>query len=106
MTSPADHMAKISEHEENLSELEGEVDTPDQSQVSRIKRKIDLRICLVLGVLYTTSLVDRVNLPVSTIPALAAFKNRGLKKNRMRMSIQWPHPQNTKPDNQKVMSLE
>lgn len=71
MNSTAEHMAKSPEHEESCFELEGEGDTPDQSQVSRIKRKIDLRICLVLGVLYTTSLVDRVNLPVSTSAVLA-----------------------------------
>lgn len=80
MTSTAEHIAKKSEHEESLSEIEGEVGTPDQSQVSRIKRKIDLRICLVLGVLYTASLVDRVNLPVSTSSALAAFKKKKKKK--------------------------
>jgi hypothetical protein len=53
------------EHEERLSELEVGGDVHHAQQVKRIKRKIDVRICLVLGIMYTASLVDRVNLPVS-----------------------------------------
>lgn len=55
------------QHEEHSSELdiEEDIDTANPAYVKRLKRKIDVRICLVLGVLYTVSLVDRVNLPVS-----------------------------------------
>ncbi|KAJ5819273.1 retrograde regulation protein 2 [Penicillium riverlandense] len=63
MASSGEDIATKSEQEESLSELEGEVNASDQHQVKRIKKKIDLRICVVLGVLYTASLVDRVNLP-------------------------------------------
>lgn len=65
MTSSVEDMATKSEHEESFSELGEEVDAADQLQVKQIKKKIDLRICVVLGVMYTASLVDRVNLPVS-----------------------------------------
>lgn len=66
MLSSIEDVAKKSEHEETLSALELDVDVSDQCQVNRTKRKIDLRICIVLGVMYTASLIDRVNLPVST----------------------------------------
>ncbi|KAJ5553764.1 hypothetical protein N7494_003142 [Penicillium frequentans] len=66
MVSLIEDVAKKSEHEETLSALELDVDVSDQCQVNRTKRKIDLRICIVLGVMYTASLIDRVNLPVST----------------------------------------
>jgi hypothetical protein len=63
--SSLEDMDSKSQHEGSLSELEGETELPDQCQLKQIKRKIDLRICVVLGVIYTASLVDRVNLPVS-----------------------------------------
>jgi hypothetical protein len=47
-----------------------EVETVDHPRLKSIKRKVDLRICLVLGCLYTISLLDRVNLPVSLSVAL------------------------------------
>lgn len=75
MTSSEEDMSTKSEHQESLSQLEGEVDAPDQLQVKRIKKKIDLRICLVLGVMYTASLVDRVNLPVSASYSSSFQKN-------------------------------
>lgn len=56
------------EHDEHLSELgleDDSIDTADPAFVKAIKKKIDWRICAVLGILYTVSLVDRVNLPVS-----------------------------------------
>lgn len=70
-------MDSKSQHEGSLSELEGETELPDQFQLKQIKRRIDLRICVVLGVIYTASLVDRVNLPVSLL-----FKKKGKKKTK------------------------
>lgn len=70
-------MDSKSQHEGSLSELEGETELPDQCQLKQIKRKIDLRICVVLGVIYTASLVDRVNLPVSVY-----FSKKKKKKKR------------------------
>lgn len=64
-TTPAKDMSGKAEHEDRISEFERDLDIADPQQVKRIKMKIDLRICLVLGVLYTASLIDRVNLPVS-----------------------------------------
>jgi hypothetical protein len=49
------------------------VEAVDDPRLKRIKRTVDLRICLVLGCLYTISLLDRVNLPVSIFIALARF---------------------------------
>lgn len=63
--SSAKDLAAKSQHQDQLSEFDEEVDAVDPKKVKEIKRKIDLRICLVLGVLYTASLIDRVNLPVS-----------------------------------------
>lgn len=80
MNSSIEDVATKSEHEERPSELEADVDVPDQCQVYRIKRKIDLRICIVLGVMYTASLVDRVNLPVSTSSALEYLCKHRLKR--------------------------
>ena len=37
---------------------------PEGPEIKAINRKIDLRICLALGVVYTISILDRVNLPV------------------------------------------
>ncbi|KAF1816883.1 retrograde regulation protein 2 [Eremomyces bilateralis CBS 781.70] len=37
----------------------------DEATVKRINRKIDRRICIVLGVLYTIAVIDRVNLPLA-----------------------------------------
>ncbi|KAI1623078.1 retrograde regulation protein 2 [Exophiala viscosa] len=51
-------MAAKAEHQDRLSELERDVDAPDPQQLKRIKMKVDLRICVVLGVLYTASLID------------------------------------------------
>lgn len=87
MNSSIEDVATKSEHEERPSELEADVDIPDQGQVYRIKKKIDLRICIVLGVMYTASLVDRINLPVSTSSALQSFLQIPTQKNRMRRSI-------------------
>lgn len=63
--APAKELAQKTEHDESLSELEIDHDEPDPATLKRILRKIDIRICLVLGVLYTASLIDRVNLPVN-----------------------------------------
>jgi hypothetical protein len=71
-TSSAKIKAAKSEHEEHLSDFDEDVDTPDPRQLKQIKKKIDIRICLVLGVLYTASLIDRVNLPVSSQLNLSA----------------------------------
>lgn len=51
--------------DEKPSSQSSDADTVDDPRLKGIKRKIDLRICLVLGCLYTISLLDRVNLPVS-----------------------------------------
>ena len=64
-TLSAKDMAAKAEHQDRLSEFERDVDAPDAQQLKRIKMKVDIRICIVLGVLYTASLIDRVNLPVS-----------------------------------------
>lgn len=40
-------------------------DIPNDPYIKAIKRKIDLRICLVLSLMYTIAVVDRNNLPVS-----------------------------------------
>jgi hypothetical protein len=40
------------------------------SKIRSIKRKIDCRICLVLGLLYTIAVIDRVNLSVCLIRSL------------------------------------
>ncbi|KIW73639.1 hypothetical protein PV04_01738 [Phialophora macrospora] len=61
-SSPKTTAAK-SEHQEELSDFDEDVDTPDPQRLKQIKKKIDIRICFVLGVLYTASLIDRVNLP-------------------------------------------
>ncbi|OJD16207.1 hypothetical protein AJ78_03639 [Emergomyces pasteurianus Ep9510] len=37
-------------------------------RIKAIKRKTDLRICLVLGILYTMAAIDRVNLPNASVP--------------------------------------
>ncbi|KAK4947848.1 hypothetical protein LTR10_013356 [Elasticomyces elasticus] len=58
----AKDMAGKAEHQDRLSEFERGADTPDPQQLKRIKMNVDLRICLVLGVLYTASVIDRVNL--------------------------------------------
>ncbi len=65
-TSSPKIMAAKSEHQEQLKDFDEDVDAPDPRQVKQIKRQIDIRICFVLGVLYTASLIDRVNLPVSS----------------------------------------
>ncbi|KAL2408025.1 putative transporter [Exophiala dermatitidis] len=61
------------QHEEHSSELdfEEDIDTANPAYVKRLKRKIDVRICLVLGVLYTVSLVDRVNLPNAVVAGMS-----------------------------------
>jgi len=35
-------------------------------RIKAIKRKIDIRLVLILGLLYTVSVLDRVNVPVCT----------------------------------------
>lgn len=57
--------------QEKPSSQGSEVETVDHPRLKSIKRTVDLRICLVLGCLYTISLLDRVNLPVSLSVALA-----------------------------------
>ena len=71
----------VARHDEERADLEfrqekqssqgSEVETIDHPRLKSIKRTVDLRICLVLGCLYTISLLDRVNLPVSLSVALA-----------------------------------
>ncbi|KAK6369411.1 hypothetical protein LTS17_009754 [Exophiala oligosperma] len=69
----AKDLAAKSEHQDRLSEFDEEVDTVDPKKIKDIKKKIDLRICLVLGVLYTASLIDRVNLPTLLILVFFPF---------------------------------
>lgn len=57
--------------QEKPSSQGSEVEAIDHPHLKRIKRTVDLRICLVLGCLYTISLLDRVNLPVSLSVTLA-----------------------------------
>lgn len=80
MNLSKEDVATMSEHEERPSELEADAVVPDQGPMYRIKRKIDLRICVVLGVMYTASLIDRVNLPVSTSSALKSSCKHQLKR--------------------------
>lgn len=71
----------VARHDEGSTDLEcrqekqssqgSEVESIDHPRLKSIKRTVDLRICLVLGCLYTISLLDRVNLPVSVSAALA-----------------------------------
>lgn len=35
----------------------------DDAAVKRIKRKIDVRLCVVVAIMYTVCQIDRVNLP-------------------------------------------
>ncbi|OBT71152.1 hypothetical protein VF21_09728 [Pseudogymnoascus sp. 05NY08] len=49
--------------QEKPSSQGSEAETVDHPRLKSIKRTVDLRICLVLGCLYTISLLDRVNLP-------------------------------------------
>ena len=59
--------------EKKPSSQGSEVETIDHPRLKSIKKTVDLRICLVLGCLYTISLLDRVNLPVSLSVALASL---------------------------------
>ncbi len=56
---------KIDHAEEQRLELEDDlVPRDDDPRIKAIKRKTDLRICTLLGVLYMMAAIDRVNLPV------------------------------------------
>jgi hypothetical protein len=66
--------------QEKPSSQGSEVETIDHPRLKSIKRTVDLRICLVLGCLYTISLLDRVNLPVSLSDALANLLSIANKK--------------------------
>ena len=39
----------------------------DGPEIRKINKKIDLRITFVLGLIYTISVIDRVNLPVRKV---------------------------------------
>jgi hypothetical protein len=56
---------EISLSEEKVFHLGVDAEIVDDARLKAIKKKIDLRICLILGLLYTISLLDRTNLPVS-----------------------------------------
>lgn len=61
---------KASDHQVEDNEkgaLSSEVSNPslqyDDAIVKRIKRKIDVRLCVVVAIMYTVCQIDRVNLP-------------------------------------------
>lgn len=61
---------KASDHQVEDNEkgaLSSEVSNPslqyDDAVVKRIKRKIDVRLCVVVAIMYTVCQIDRVNLP-------------------------------------------
>ncbi|KAL6247683.1 hypothetical protein RBB50_005031 [Rhinocladiella similis] len=86
--SSAKDLAAKSQHQDQLSEFDEEVDAVDPKKVKEIKRKIDLRICLVLGVLYTASLIDRVNLPNAYVAGMGdPEKGLDLKGNAYTLLI-------------------
>lgn len=58
----------FTENAEDVAELgRAESTSAHSSRIRSIKRKIDYRICLVLGLLYTIAVIDRVNLSVYII---------------------------------------
>lgn len=57
--------SEVIHDEKDTSRIEGvPVLGPDHPRIKAIKRKTDLRICTLLGVLYMMAAIDRVNLPV------------------------------------------
>lgn len=55
-------------------EAEYDLDNEDP-RINAIKRKTDLRICTLLGLMYMMAAIDRVNLPVRTLLCFQASPN-------------------------------
>ncbi|OJJ60229.1 hypothetical protein ASPSYDRAFT_78444 [Aspergillus sydowii CBS 593.65] len=70
---------KASDHQVEDNEkgaLSSEVSNPslqyDDAVVKRIKRKIDVRLCVVVAIMYTVCQIDRVNLPNAVVAGMGA----------------------------------
>ncbi|KAL5350909.1 hypothetical protein ACLOAV_004482 [Pseudogymnoascus australis] len=66
--------SEVIHDEKDTSRIEGvPVLGPDHPRIKAIKRKTDLRICTLLGVLYMMAAIDRVNLPTLLILVFFPF---------------------------------